>query len=112
MTAPRHRFIPFAFQDELAQQLAAQTLVLGGGSLYIYDLPQSYEARDLNEKQMPHSLNMSTKEMDLEDGCFATTFERKYYHRGGVSIEEFTTRSKPHRLPRSLMYLYSERNAL
>ncbi len=30
---------------------------------------------------------MSTKEEHLEDGCFATTFERKYYHRGGVFIK-------------------------
>ncbi|KAK4141190.1 kinase-like domain-containing protein [Dichotomopilus funicola] len=30
---------------------------------------------------------MSTEKKDLEDGCFAQTFERKYYHREDVFIK-------------------------
>ncbi|KAH6620851.1 hypothetical protein B0J18DRAFT_209400 [Chaetomium sp. MPI-SDFR-AT-0129] len=30
---------------------------------------------------------MSARERDLEEGCFAQTFERKYYHREGVFIK-------------------------
>jgi hypothetical protein len=52
MASPRYRFIPFTFQEELAEQLAKQTPVPGKGSLYIYDFTESHEARDVVEKQM------------------------------------------------------------
>ena len=53
MTTPRYRFILFAFQEELAEQLASQTPVLGRASLYTYDFPESSdETRKAVKKQM------------------------------------------------------------
>ncbi|KAL2173710.1 kinase-like domain-containing protein [Thermothelomyces heterothallicus CBS 202.75] len=40
---------------------------------------------------------MHAKEKDLEDGCFAVTFERKYYRRGGVFIKR-NLRPKEYRI--------------
>src|SRR3954465_3244944 len=31
---------------------------------------------------------MSTEQEAREDGCFAVTYERKYYHRGGAFIKK------------------------
>ncbi len=53
MTTPRYRFIPFAFQEELAEQVASQTPVLGRAQLYTYDLPESSdETRNVVKKQI------------------------------------------------------------
>lgn len=42
---------------------------------------------------------MAENKEALEEGCFAVTFERKYYHRGILHQENTETPRVPHRIP-------------